>query len=286
MASSDGAKRRTADGGGASAGSPAAGDPAAGHRPAVPAGVAAQTDIPAPTGVGAAVPAADAAAKPADKAEAIRLALHDAIVDRRLAPGTKLAEDEVGALFEVSRTVVRAALQALAFEGVVTIERNRGAFVARPSLDEARQVFAARRMIEPGLAAAAAARIGTADLDGLTRHLAEEVAAAGERGPSARRAEIRASGDLHLKIAAIAGNELLARFLKELVARSSLVIALYGRTSASSCARDEHGAIVRALAARDGATAGALMARHIDHIEGDLDYAAAAAEGIGALLRG
>jgi len=227
-----------------------------------------------------------AGGKAGDKAEAIRLALHDAIVDRRLAPGTKLAEDEVGALFEVSRTVVRAALQALAFEGVVTIERNRGAFVARPSLDEARQVFAARRMIEPGLAVAAAERISEADLDGLSRHLAAEAAAAGARGPSARRAEIHASGDLHLKIAAVAGNELLARFLKELVARSSLVIALYGRTSASSCARDEHGAIVRALAARDGAAAAALMIRHLDHIEADLDYELGAAAGIGALLRG
>src|SRR6187402_2641293 len=94
-----------------------------------------------------------------DRAAMIRDHLRDAIVDRRLAPATKLSEAEVGTLFDVSRTVVRAALQALSFEGLVRIERNRGAFVANPSPEEARQVFDSRRLIEPGLARAAAKRI-------------------------------------------------------------------------------------------------------------------------------
>ncbi|MDY6963176.1 MAG: GntR family transcriptional regulator, partial [Pseudomonadota bacterium] len=46
-----------------------------------------------------------------DRALAIRDALRNAIVDRRLTPGTKLTESEVGALFDVSRTVARAGLQ-------------------------------------------------------------------------------------------------------------------------------------------------------------------------------
>lgn len=90
-----------------------------------------------------------------DRAQAIRDTLRDAIVDRRLAPGTKLSESEVGTLFDVSRTVVRAALQMLAYEGLVKAERNRGAFVSNPTPDEARQVFASRRLIEPGVVDAA-----------------------------------------------------------------------------------------------------------------------------------
>jgi DNA-binding GntR family transcriptional regulator len=226
----------------------------------------------------------NATTRQGSRAQAIRDALHDAIVDRRLAPGTKLVEDEVGATFGASRTVVRAALQALAFDGIVTIERNRGAFVSRPSPEEARQVFAARRMIEPGLAAAAAERVTAADVEDLERHLAEEAEAIAARGPSARRAEIHASGELHLRIAGIAGNEILSRFLRELVARSSLVIALYGRSGASSCARDEHGRIVEALGARDGARAADLMLHHIEHIEADLDYAPEDASSIRDLL--
>ena len=88
----------------------------------------------------------------------IRDAIRDAIVERRLSPGTKLSESDVGNLFNVSRTLARAALQALSYEGLVSVEKNRGAFVAYPSPEEARQIFAARRLVEPGLLREAADR--------------------------------------------------------------------------------------------------------------------------------
>ena len=206
-----------------------------------------------------------------DRAQAIRDRLRDAIVDRRLAPGTKLAESEVGTLFDVSRTVVRAALQMLSFEGLVKVERNRGAFVANPTPDEARQVFAARRMVEPGLAIAACQRVTPDDLERFRVHLDTEAKYLAEHGPNARRAEIRASGDFHLLLATVAGNAILQRFMEELIARSSLVIALYGRSGASTCGHSEHGDILAALASGNAAEASAHMLRHIDHIEADLD---------------
>lgn len=209
-----------------------------------------------------------------DRAAMIRDHLRDAIVDRRLAPGTKLNEAEVGALFDVSRTVVRAALQALAFEGLVKAERNRGAFVANPTPDEARQVFASRRLIEPGLALAAAQRITTNEVAAFRERLHHEGDLLNQRGPTARRAEIHASGDFHLLLAKIAGNAILLRFMEELVARSSLVIALYGRSGASSCGHGDHGNIVSALEVRDGDLAAQLVLTHIDHIEADLDLRA------------
>ena len=206
-----------------------------------------------------------------DRAVTIREQLRDAIIDRRLAPGTKLSEAEVGELFAVSRTVVRAALQMLSFEGLVRIERNRGAFVANPTPEEARQVFDSRRLIEPAIAMAAATRITAGDVANLKRQLAGEERLLGERGASARRAEIRTSGDFHLLLAAVAGNAILLRFMEELVARSSLVIALYGRTGASSCGHSDHEQILAALVAGDGERAGQLAVHHIDHIEADLD---------------
>lgn len=206
-----------------------------------------------------------------DRAAMIRDHLRDAIVDRRLAPGTKLNETEVGRLFDVSRTVVRAALQALAFEGLVRNERNRGAFVANPTPEEARQVFDSRRLIEPGLALAAAQRITASDIAAFRERLQHESELLDERGPSARRAEIHASGDFHLLLARVAGNTVLLRFMEELVARSSLVIALYGRSGASSCGHGDHGNILAALDQHDGALAGRLLLTHIDHIESDLD---------------
>ena len=206
-----------------------------------------------------------------DRAQSIRDSLRDAIVDRRLVPGAKLSEAEVGTLFDVSRTVVRSVLQMLAYEGLVKIERNRGAFVSNPTPEEARQVFDSRRLIEPGIVRAAAERLTPGDIATLRLHLEQESRFMNERGPSARRAEIKASGDFHLMLASHSGNAILQKFMDELVARSSLVIALYGRSGVSSCGHNEHAAVLDSLEQHDADRACALMLHHIHHIEADLD---------------
>ncbi|WEX75507.1 GntR family transcriptional regulator [Sinorhizobium numidicum] len=204
-------------------------------------------------------------------AQHIRDAIRDAIVERRLAPGTKLSENDVGNLFNVSRTLVRAALQALSYEGLVNVEKNRGAFVAYPSIAEARQIFATRRLMEPGILREAARHIGKAQIKELRELLAAEERLTNQRGKSARHAEIKASGDFHLAVAAMSGNAILQRFMDELVARSSLVIALYGQSVISSCGHAEHQQIVDELEKKNVEAACMLMIHHIDHIEADLD---------------
>ena len=204
-------------------------------------------------------------------AQQIRDAIRDAIVERRLSPGTKLSESDVGNLFKVSRTLARAALQALSYEGLVSVEKNRGAFVAYPSPEQARQIFAARRLVEPGILREAAARITPSQVQHLRQLLLDEGRLMGERGQTARRAEIKASGDFHLTLAAISGNAIMQRFMDELVARSSLVIALYGQSTISSCGHSEHGDIVAAIERNDLDEACHLMLHHIAHIEADLD---------------
>ncbi|YBV94914.1 GntR family transcriptional regulator (plasmid) [Phyllobacteriaceae bacterium JZ32] len=211
-------------------------------------------------------------AREAERATVISEALQDAIVERRLPPGMKLVEAEIGALFDVSRTIVRTALQELSFLGLVRIERNRGAFVAKPSPEEARQIFDARRLVEPGIVVDAIKRASDENLARLRKHLQHENEAMNRHGLSARRIEIRASGDFHLLLASIAGNLIVQRFMSELIARSCLVIALYGQSGASSCGHDDHIEIVDAIAARDAAKAVALTGHHIDHLEADLNY--------------
>ncbi|OAP40093.1 GntR family transcriptional regulator [Sinorhizobium glycinis] len=204
-------------------------------------------------------------------AQQIRDTIRDAIVERRLAPGTKLSETDVGSLFNVSRTLVRAALQALSYEGLVSVEKNRGAFVAYPSVTEAQQIFATRRLLEPVILREAAPNIGKAEIKELRKLLADEERLTNQRGAPARRAEIKASGDFHLAVAGMSGNAILKRFMDELVARSSLVIALYGQSVISSCGHHEHQQIVDALEKQDIEAACRLMLQHIDHIEADLD---------------
>ncbi|MCO5062975.1 MAG: GntR family transcriptional regulator [Rhizobiaceae bacterium] len=206
-----------------------------------------------------------------DRASSIRDQLRLAIIDRRLAPGTKLSEQEVGSIFDVSRTVARAALQMLTFEGLVHTERNRGAFVANPSPEEARQVFASRRLIEPGIVVEVCKRLELHHLAAFQLQLQSEGSLVAAHGPEARRAEIKASGDFHLLLASVAGNAILQKFMEELVARSSLVIALYGRSGASACGHNEHAEIVAAIEASDTDKASSLIVAHINHIEADLD---------------
>ena len=75
-----------------------------------------------------------------------------AIVEQRLPPGTKLAEQKLADQYGVSRTLVRQALFQLSQRHLVGMEPARGAFLAAPSVQEALQVFAVRRMVGVGVA--------------------------------------------------------------------------------------------------------------------------------------
>src|ERR1043165_2436854 len=81
-------------------------------------------------------------------------ALTKAIVEHRLQPGSKLAEQKLSDHFGVSRTLVRQALFQLSQNRLIRLEPARGAFVAAPAVDEARQVFAVGRMLGAEMARA------------------------------------------------------------------------------------------------------------------------------------
>ena len=88
-----------------------------------------------------------------------------AILDHRLPPGTKLGEDKLAGAFGVSRTRIRPVLMRLANEQVVTLVPNRGATVAQPTEQEAREVFEVRRLIEPTLVELFIAKADEADMN-------------------------------------------------------------------------------------------------------------------------
>ncbi|WP_112322999.1 GntR family transcriptional regulator [Oceanibium sediminis] len=201
-------------------------------------------------------------------AETISQYLSLAIHEHRLAPGTKLGEDDIGEIFHVSRTVVRAALQSLAHGKLVDIHRNRGAFVAQPTLREAQEVFEARELLEPRTARSAAARATPEDIDLLQRHIAEEHAAlaAGDQGRA-----LRLSGQFHIDISRIADQSTIAGFVETLIARSSLIIALYWRRESALCESFAHHALVDAMAQQDGEQAEGLMRSHIVDLHSALD---------------
>jgi len=190
-----------------------------------------------------------------------------AIHERRLPPGTRLAENDLAEIYGVSRTVVRAGLQELALGHLVTLKANRGASVAKPSFDEAREVFEARELVEPRTAREAARKARPADADLLRTHLGEEHAALAARDHG--RA-LRLSGTFHIEIARIAGQQTLLEFIEGLVARSALIIALYWRNERARCDSTCHATLVDAIARGDADEAEDIMRSHLVDIHSAL----------------
>jgi len=192
-----------------------------------------------------------------------------AIFEHRLPPGTKLGEDRLARIFGVSRARIRRVLPRLGHEGVVRLEPNRGAFVAQPSVAEARDVFEARRIIEPAIVQRLAGlRDRRAVVSRLRRHVAEERHA---RAVDDTRAVVRLSGEFHILLAEHTGNAVLARTMRELASLTCLIIALYDKPSVPSCLGEEHALIVDALATGHGKRATALTLEHLTHVESNLD---------------
>ncbi len=206
--------------------------------------------------------------KTAPGGEEIYGELHNAILEQRLAPGTKLPEDGLGEIFGVSRTVIRKALLRLAYENLVKVRPNRGAVVASPTIEEAAEVFEARRIVEGALVDRLVAGIAEVQIERLGELVSKERAAhdAGNRADL-----IRLSGEFHLLLAKTAGNSVLAAYLKELVSRTSLIISLYERPGNSACSHEEHAGIIAALAAKDAPRARALMDAHLQACEEKLN---------------
>jgi DNA-binding GntR family transcriptional regulator len=217
-------------------------------------------------------PAAPQQAGLASPGAAVALAIVErvirAILEHRLPPGAKLTELALCETFGVGRATVRRALLMLAERGTVTLEPNRGAFVASPTAAQAREVFEARRAIEPIVAANAARLISPRELAVLRAHLKEEARA---QRANVRHDAIRLSGQFHVVLADCAGNAVLARFVGELVARTSLIIGLFGSPPGSCCICDEHQGLVGALERGDAGAATAIMKAHLSHIESELD---------------
>ncbi|MGO1461540.1 MAG: GntR family transcriptional regulator [Marinobacter sp.] len=203
------------------------------------------------------------------KSDTIYAHIFDAILEHRLSPGTKLSEEALGEIFGVSRTIIRRELLQLAHEGVVSIRPNRGAMVANPSVEEARQILYARRLVERTITELVVQNATEKQLAELRKMVVDEqnCFTRGEMGTG-----IRLSGEFHLKLAEVAGNAPLTGFQRSLVSQTSLIIAQYEKVTRSHCSFDEHNQLLDAVAAKDTEKAISLMMRHMDHIDEKLNF--------------
>lgn len=204
---------------------------------------------------------------PATTTQRIVDSITAAIVERRLMPGTKLAEQRLADIFEVSRTVVRQALNQLSRDRLITLEPARGAFVATPSVEEAHQVFELRQLLEGAMMRLLVQRITPAQVRELRTHLQAEQTAIALNDVAERT---RLLAHFHSLLARMTGNQVLEELQADLLSRSSLISLMYQSSQSASESSAEHAAIVDALEQRQLQAAVQLAETHIEQVERNL----------------
>lgn len=199
-------------------------------------------------------------------ADRVYEAVYLAVLERRLSPGERLREQELAEQFNVSRTLVRQALQRLAQEQVIELLHNRGARVPILSLEDADSVFEARRVVECEVARQLAGRLTAEQLQTL-QHLAHCEAEADRQGEHALA--IRLSGEFHQAMAHMHGNPVLARWLNGLLPTTSLLMSRFKRQGGQVCVAHRHVDLIAALQ-KNPASASAEMRKHLNELEQSL----------------
>jgi len=189
-----------------------------------------------------------------------------AVMEHRLPPGAKLDEERLAEIFSVSRTRIRKIISLLANDQVVTHRLNHGAYISSPSVKEAHDIFQARRGIEQFVVRICCAKRPKIDLSGLHGFVRQE-SHAYDKG---NKATNRLSGDFHVLLAALTGNEVVRSIVERLAVRTNLVQAVYG--PAKICLVHEHDGIAAALDSKDAERAVELMDRHLESIESACDF--------------
>jgi len=190
----------------------------------------------------------------------------DAILSGGIRAGTRLGEQALATLFEVSRTSVREALIRLETRGMLQVSPRRGWFVIEPSLEEAQEAFQARRAVELGILRTVTAD-ETAIAEKLREHIRQERDAIAANDIGARSYLL---GDFHVCMAESCGHRILADILRDLTARTVLISALYQSSHDAEASCDDHAAITDAIAANDQTRAAELMTAHIGNVEAGL----------------
>jgi len=225
-----------------------------------------------PTSPAASAAPSENGAAAADKGSSIESIAQDiatAIVEKRLPPGTWLREEALGRVYSVSRTKIRAALLMLSKDKLIEMIPDKGAFVCQPTVQEAREVFAVRRILESEVVRLFIANARPRDYQVLEQHIRFERTALRQTTTTGTVRE-KVLGDFHVALAEATGNKTLAELVRELVARSSLIAMLYHSSNDPHCSSDEHSEFLRICRKGDVEGAVACMTEHLERIEASL----------------
>lgn len=191
-------------------------------------------------------------------------ALRERILSGHIPAGARLGEADLAEQLAVSRTPVREALARLAAEGLVDLVPNRGARVAVWTIDQLREIFELRLVVEPAIVARAVPNLSDDELnecDDLTRQMSR----VGRPGRNQDLdALVRLNSAFHGVFVRAADNAAFAASLRT-VTHSTLVRRNFADYDAASLARSlaHHHEMVAAARAGDAEWAGAVMRAHL-----------------------
>ncbi len=203
------------------------------------------------------------------KDEEIYQHIYTAIVEHNLGPDTKLPEDALAETFNVSRTIIRKVLLGLSHDGLVTSSPKRVARVSHPTIQEGKEVFEARRLIEVAAIPLIVANLNQTSLEELHSINTRQIDA--QNGNDVKSA-IRLSGNFHKTLISVTGNNSLYEYLRSLISRSSLIVAVYGSTQINLPSCQGHTELLDLLAANKTEDSQTWMDSHLHDIESSLNF--------------
>src|SRR3954451_2587200 len=189
--------------------------------------------------------------------------LKDQILEAERSPGTLLLEAQLAEEFGVSKTPVREALRLLAQSGWIVVLPRKGYMIRPVELGDVRDIFKIRKLVEPALAAEAAKRASTADVQRLRSLLDQQHLAKDDL-----RAALLAAREFHLGFADIAGSPRSRMILEELldeVRRLYHLLPIQPRITSDEEIR-AHDKILEAVEAGDATAASKFTVRHLNDV--------------------
>ncbi len=179
------------------------------------------------------------------------------IVRGELLPGAIISEKELISELGISRTPIREAIQRLAEERLLLVMPSRGTIVSYISVDDVRQIYEARKLIEPYVAKQAALHADAERIMEFRRIFDGQT----DYHPQDNDWDC----EFHMYLAECSGNQFLRRQVEELMTQSMRIRMLSNekRSQSFELARKEHLAVIDAILAQDPEAASEAILSHL-----------------------
>ena len=201
--------------------------------------------------------------KTASPAAAAYEYIRNKIITKTMFPGNRVIEEDVVHELGVSRTSIRSAMQRLQYECFLEIIPNKGAYVAKPTVEDIRHAYYARTVLEINAVQLAVDGVTAEGLDRMEQNLKAQKELENRFNIAEYAALNRA---FHWEIAEATGNPYVKKYLNELLNRSNIYLIFYDNSTNNARGLTKHGAILDAIQRKDKAAA-------VAAIRDDMDYA-------------